>query len=417
MNGLSKRVSVLLGNRPVRLDRGWRGRIEDCSRHIPCHLINRSLRRSPVAPDNSCSRKPGAEVGFGQGCPGARGGEGTGDAIPAPGALPAGKRPPTHTWWAHQAPGRPGPETLETRFAKDLKGEKRLPKPLAGSLSPHNAPGPAGRPLRPLIFPRIQFKEAAGPAIGNAHGPTKPRLREKRLRVTDGGIRGPTGWAARRRALPMANRSAGRGSGRSEARALTLRGRPAGSWRGEEAGTAMAPQKHGGGGGGGSGPSAGSGGGGFGGSAAVAAATASGGKSGGGGCGGGGSYSASSSSSAAAAAGAAVLPVKKPKMEHVQADHELFLQAFESECVRGFEGRETHSCGTGGSGLSAGPPPLRECTWFGSGGRLRGGCPHARDCGSPGPQVLGLWWRWERGPGWVLDSPTVRGGPSLRAGF
>ncbi|KAH0510696.1 Polycomb protein Suz12 [Microtus ochrogaster] len=94
----------------------------------------------------------------------------------------------------------------------------------------------------------------------------------------------------------------------------------------------MAPQKHGGGGGGGSGPSAGSGGGGFGGSAAaVAAATASGGKSGGGGCGGGGGYSASSSSSAAAAAaaGTAVLPVKKPKMEHVQADHELFLQAFE----------------------------------------------------------------------------------------
>lgn len=102
----------------------------------------------------------------------------------------------------------------------------------------------------------------------------------------------------------------------------------------------MAPQKHGGGGGGGSGPSAGSGGGGFGGSAAaVAAATASGGKSGGGGCGGGGGYSASSSSSAAAAAaGTAVLPVKKPKMEHVQADHELFLQAFESECERLREG-------------------------------------------------------------------------------
>lgn len=259
-----------------------------------------------------------------------------------------------------------------------------------GPSLPHNAPGPAGRPLRPLIFPRIQFKEAAGPAIGSAHGPTKPRLREKRLRVTDGGIRGPTGWAAGRRALPPANQSAGRGkwaepdwarvsglpsgaglSGgdtffppsfpplllpslplssplssfpprsagacwgeRLVLQALTLRGRPAGSWRGEEAGTAMAPQKHGGGGGGGSGPSAGSGGGGFGGSAAVAAATASGGKSGGGGCGGGGSYSASSSSSAAAAAaGAAVLPVKKPKMEHVQADHELFLQAFESECV------------------------------------------------------------------------------------
>uniref|UniRef100_A0A4X2KYW8 SUZ12 polycomb repressive complex 2 subunit n=1 Tax=Vombatus ursinus TaxID=29139 RepID=A0A4X2KYW8_VOMUR len=112
----------------------------------------------------------------------------------------------------------------------------------------------------------------------------------------------------------------------------------------------MAPQKHGGGGsggggsgggGGGSGPSAGSagsgGGGGhshghgFGASAAVAA-TASGGKAGGGGGGGcGGGYSASSASSAAvaAAAGAAVLPVKKPKMEQVQADHELFLQAFE----------------------------------------------------------------------------------------
>lgn len=90
----------------------------------------------------------------------------------------------------------------------------------------------------------------------------------------------------------------------------------------------MAPQKHGGGEGR-LGAQRGVRGGGFGGSAAVAAATASGGKSGGGGCGGGGSYSASSSSSAAAAAGAAVLPVKKPKMEHVQADHELFLQAFE----------------------------------------------------------------------------------------
>ncbi|XP_010859999.1 PREDICTED: polycomb protein SUZ12 [Bison bison bison] len=84
-----------------------------------------------------------------------------------------------------------------------------------------NAPGPAGRPLRPLIFPRIQFKEAAGPAIGSAHGPTKPRLREKRLRVTDGGIRGPTGWAAGRRALPPTNQSAGRGkwAERGQARA------------------------------------------------------------------------------------------------------------------------------------------------------------------------------------------------------
>uniref|UniRef100_A0A5F8HGV6 SUZ12 polycomb repressive complex 2 subunit n=1 Tax=Monodelphis domestica TaxID=13616 RepID=A0A5F8HGV6_MONDO len=104
----------------------------------------------------------------------------------------------------------------------------------------------------------------------------------------------------------------------------------------------MAPQKHGGGGGGGgggSGPSAGSagsgGGGGhshghgFGASAAVAA-TASGGKAGGGGgCGGGYSASSASSAAVAAAAGAAVLPVKKPKMEQVQADHELFLQAFE----------------------------------------------------------------------------------------
>lgn len=115
----------------------------------------------------------------------------------------------------------------------------------------------------------------------------------------------------------------------------------------------MAPQKHGGGGGGGSGPSAGSGGGGFGGSAAaVAAAAASGGKSGGGGCGGGGGYSASSSS-AAAAAGAAVLPVKKPKMEHVQADHELFLQAFESECER-LRGLECPSLSVRGTGHSAG---------------------------------------------------------------
>ncbi|XP_072501093.1 polycomb protein SUZ12 [Notamacropus eugenii] len=116
----------------------------------------------------------------------------------------------------------------------------------------------------------------------------------------------------------------------------------------------MAPQKHGGGGGGGggsgggggggggSGPSAGSagsgggsggGGGGHGhgfGASAAVAATASGGKSGGGGgCGGGYSASATSSAAVAAAAGAAVLPVKKPKMEQVQADHELFLQAFE----------------------------------------------------------------------------------------
>lgn len=78
--------------------------------------------------------------------------------------------------------------------------------------------GTSRKAARPLIFPRIQFKEAAGPAIGSAHGPTKPRLREKRLRVTDGGICGPTGWAAGRRALPLANQSSGRGSGRSEAR-------------------------------------------------------------------------------------------------------------------------------------------------------------------------------------------------------
>lgn len=129
------------------------------------------------------------------------------------------------------------PSSSEARFSSGVlyppgggdwrrsEGEKRLPKPLAGYLSPHNAPGPAGRPLRPLIFPRIQFKEAAGPAIGSAHGPTKPRLREKRLRVTDGRIRGPTGWAAGRRALPPANQDAGRGkwAERGQARVSGLR--------------------------------------------------------------------------------------------------------------------------------------------------------------------------------------------------
>ncbi|KAM6345042.1 polycomb protein SUZ12 isoform 3-T4 [Alca torda] len=114
--------------------------------------------------------------------------------------------------------------------------------------------------------------------------------------------------------------------------------RPAGALSGARP---MAPQKHGGG----AGPSSGSaggvagggggggGGGGFGGSAAAAAA-APGGKSGGaagGGGGGGSGYSGgSSASSAAAAAAAALPPVKKPKMEQIQADHELFLQAFET---------------------------------------------------------------------------------------
>uniref|UniRef100_A0A8C8VEW1 SUZ12 polycomb repressive complex 2 subunit n=1 Tax=Pelusios castaneus TaxID=367368 RepID=A0A8C8VEW1_9SAUR len=92
----------------------------------------------------------------------------------------------------------------------------------------------------------------------------------------------------------------------------------------------MAPQKHGGGAGPSSGSAGGAAAGGFGGSAAAAAP---GGKSGGvvGGVGGGGSgYSGgSSASSAAAAAAAALPPVKKPKMEQIQADHELFLQAFE----------------------------------------------------------------------------------------
>ncbi|XP_054134897.1 polycomb protein SUZ12 [Melozone crissalis] len=101
----------------------------------------------------------------------------------------------------------------------------------------------------------------------------------------------------------------------------------------------MAPQKHGGG----AGPSSGSaggaagggggggGGGGFGGSAAAAAPGGkSGGAAGGGGGGGGSGYSGgSSASSAAAAAAAALPPVKKPKMEQIQADHDLFLQAFE----------------------------------------------------------------------------------------
>lgn len=144
----------------------------------------------------------------------------------------------------HQLPGRSLSETTQSpSFQRPLRPQfLRHPPLLRGPLPPggrrptklsrretalssapwspfaHNAPGPAGRPLRPLIFPRIQFKEAAGPAIGSAHGPTKPRLREKRLRVTDGGICGPTGWAVGRRALPLANQSAGQGSGRSEAR-------------------------------------------------------------------------------------------------------------------------------------------------------------------------------------------------------
>ncbi|KAG2461173.1 SUZ12 protein, partial [Polypterus senegalus] len=72
----------------------------------------------------------------------------------------------------------------------------------------------------------------------------------------------------------------------------------------------MAPQKHGAGGGGGSSaPSVGSGTGGPGSKAN------------------GGLYSSSSSSSSAASMMAAV---KKPKMEQLQADHELFLQAFET---------------------------------------------------------------------------------------
>jgi hypothetical protein len=168
----------------------------------------------------------------------------------------------------------------------------------------------------------------------------------------------------------------------------------------------MAPQKHGGGGGGGSGPSAGSGGGGFGGSAAVAAAAASGGKSGGGGCGGGGSYSASSSSSsaaaaaAAAAAGAAVLPVKKPKMEHVQADHELFLQAFESECVGG------EALGRSGDGTLGWVPWLPgwevggHLLWgMEGGGVCGGGCPHF-----PGPRGVRLG-RGSAGP-WLPEGVT-----------
>ncbi|XP_077184848.1 polycomb protein SUZ12 [Paroedura picta] len=119
----------------------------------------------------------------------------------------------------------------------------------------------------------------------------------------------------------------------------------------------MAPQKHGGGGGGGAGPSsaapsggggavaatpaaAGGGGvgaaGGFGGSTSAATPGGkSGGAAAGGGGGGGSGYSGgaggggSSASSAAAASAAALPPVKKPKMEQIQADHELFLQAFE----------------------------------------------------------------------------------------
>ncbi|XP_029456570.1 polycomb protein SUZ12 isoform X1 [Rhinatrema bivittatum] len=68
----------------------------------------------------------------------------------------------------------------------------------------------------------------------------------------------------------------------------------------------MAPQKHGGSGGSGGGSSSASG-----------PSSGFGGGSSGGKC------------SAGYAASAAVLPVKKPKMEQIQADHELFLQAFE----------------------------------------------------------------------------------------
>uniref|UniRef100_A0A8D0L3W5 SUZ12 polycomb repressive complex 2 subunit n=1 Tax=Sphenodon punctatus TaxID=8508 RepID=A0A8D0L3W5_SPHPU len=107
----------------------------------------------------------------------------------------------------------------------------------------------------------------------------------------------------------------------------------------------MAPQKHGGGAGPSSGAaggaaaaaagggSSGGGGGSGGGFVGSAAAAAPGGKSGGAAAGGGGSGGfsggGSSASSAAVAAAAALPPVKKPKMEQIQADHELFLQAFE----------------------------------------------------------------------------------------
>ncbi|KAF7246854.1 Polycomb protein suz12 [Varanus komodoensis] len=109
----------------------------------------------------------------------------------------------------------------------------------------------------------------------------------------------------------------------------------------------MAPQKHGGGGAGPSSgaPSGGGGavaatttgggaGGGFGGSTSAAApggktGAAIGGGGGGSGYSGGGGGGGSSASSAAAASAAALPPVKKPKMEQIQADHELFLQAFE----------------------------------------------------------------------------------------
>lgn len=56
---------------------------------------------------------------------------------------------------------------------------------------------------------------------------------------------------------------------------------------------------------------------------------------------------------APAAAGAAA---KKPSLQHVQADHELFLQAFESESIFTNTGFAAGSKGAGSWEGAAGPP-------------------------------------------------------------
>lgn len=79
---------------------------------------------------------------------------------------------------------------------------------------------------------------------------------------------------------------------------------------------------------------------------AAAAAAVSAGRGGGPRGSGGGGGSGGAAEAAAEAAAAALPPVKKPKMEQIQADHELFLQAFESE----YWAREEVGARTGGTG-------------------------------------------------------------------
>lgn len=175
----------------------------------------------------------------------------------------------------------------------------------------------------------------------------------------------------------------------------------------------MAPQKHGGGagpssaapnggggavaatataGGGGGGAGAGAAGG-FGGSTSAAAPSGKSGSAAGGGGGGGSGYSGgaagggSSASSAAAASAAALPPVKKPKMEQIQADHELFLQAFESE-LRGGGGDQGGSGGGEGRGSLGAeriPPSSYSAGRAGVGGGKRRRCLSGPVCAMRSP--------------------------------